>query len=303
MAIEKQMKAELFLFGATIAWGGSFTVIKLGLLNVTPLLFLCTRFALSFILFLPFIFKRIRQIDRKTLLHGLILGFFMYIGYGGQMVGLAYTTVAKSSLFTYMFALLVPPLQYFILRKKLHIGNLIGLGIVMAGIVCFTSPKASSLNFGDYISFGAAAGYAVYIVLLDRFNTGGDSMLLTGIQMFTVSVLAGGTSLFLETPTMTFSGNLGFSLFYLAVFSGIFTVLIMNKFQKETTPTKAVIIYAMEPVFSVITAFLILGETLKTFELFGGFVIILGVIISEIWVIIPRKKKYSGTPREGRDDR
>jgi drug/metabolite transporter (DMT)-like permease len=77
------------------------------------------------------------------------------------------------------------------------------------------------------------------------------------------------------------------SLAYLTLFATLATTYAQTRFQKDTTPTRAVIIFTIEPVFAAILAYFLLRETLGTLGLLGGFLIICGVLLSEVSESIP----------------
>lgn len=156
----------------TVIWGGTFVVIKTGLSDAPPFFFLFLRFAFAFACGAVLWHKSLRGINRRTVARGVVLGILMFGGYGSQTFGLGYTTVAKSSLFTYTFALLTPLLQFLISRKPVTPGNLVGLTAVFGGMYLFTSFSAGSLNIGDWVTLGGAAVFAFYIIYLDRFSSG-----------------------------------------------------------------------------------------------------------------------------------
>ncbi|MEW5814571.1 MAG: DMT family transporter [Spirochaetota bacterium] len=284
--MDKKTRAELILAGVTVVWGGTFPVIKTALFNVPPLLFLTIRFTAALILFI-FIFRRQLKVPVKdTLLRGLLLGLLMFIGYSLQTIGLKFTTVGKSSLITYSFALYVPLLQFVFCKKPLKTGNLIGLVVVFCGIYIITSPENSVFNTGDVLTFIAAFGYAFYIVFLDIFPQKDDPAVLTTLQ-FVVAVLMGITlSLIFEKPYLKVTPGFFISIGYLSLFGTVLAIYLMNKFQKDTTPTKAVIIYSLEPVFSILFGAIFIGEPLSLKLLTGGALVLSGVLLSELWFII-----------------
>jgi len=284
----KALRAELLLVLMTVIWGGTFVVIKTGLADASPFLFLSLRFGVALLIgcaiwLVPLRRALSRGLSRRTIVHGAVLGILMFGGYGSQTFGLQYTTVAKSSLFTYSFALLTPLLQYLIARKRLAVRNLAGLAIVVAGMYLFTSPAAGSLNIGDWVTLGGAAVFAFYIVYLDRYSSEGDPVVLTLLQFATTAALALLSSLVLERPHAAWNGHLFFAIGYLSILGSVVAVYVMSRFQKDTTPTKAVIIYALEPLFSVAFGYLLLKETLDLKMIAGGLLILTGVLTSELW--------------------
>jgi drug/metabolite transporter (DMT)-like permease len=58
---------------------------------------------------------------------------------------------------------------------------------------------------------------------------------------------------------------------------------MMNLYQKDTTPMRAVLIYSLEPVFGVVFAVILLGEGFSFKEIGGSLLILSGVLVSELW--------------------
>jgi drug/metabolite transporter (DMT)-like permease len=63
----------------------------------------------------------------------------------------------------------------------------------------------------------------------------------------------------------------------------------MTVFQKMTTPTRAALIYTLEPVFGALFAVWYGGERLTTIAWIGGALIIAGMIVAEIWPLLSKR--------------
>jgi len=284
-------RAELILVFATLIWGATFVIIKTGLESCSPLLFIGIRFILAFFVMLIFNWKRLIAARRKVWQHGFFLGSFNFVAYSMQTVGLKYTTVAKSSLITYFFAVLTPLLQYILTKKVPHKGNLTGLAVVFAGMILITSPKAEGINIGDILTLASAVSYAFYIVLIDIYPAKEDAGVLVTIQFLLMGLLGLISAPFFETVYIDIGTGLISSLAYLSILGSAVCIYIINRFQYYTTPTRAVIIYSLEPVFSVILGILILAESKAPVKLAGGMIILAGILISQLWEQLENRKK------------
>ncbi len=286
MKINNRLKSELFLVLATILWGGTFAIIKTGLRDVSPLLFVTIRFFLAFLFFIPFIIRKKKEIFLGTIKAGIILGGTMFAGYGLLTVGLVFTSTARSGLISYGYALFVPPLQIFFLKKKPDILNLLGLSLAFLGMYIFTSPGSSGntgWNKGDTLTLLAALSYAFNIIFLDKYSRIFDPRILTGLQFGVMALCGSLYVLFFEAPSLKLTGSFLFSLFYLTIFGSVIAISLMNRYQKGTTPVRAVIIYALEPVLAVLSGLLFLGEKIGISGIVGGSIIIGGVVLTEIF--------------------
>ena len=289
--MKQKYKAEIYLVVATLIWGATFVVIKGGLESSSPVLFIGIRFTAAFIVLGIFNYRTLFTASKVMWKHALVLGILNYIAYTAQTIGLEYTTVAKSSLVTYLFSVLTPPLQYLITGKKPSKGNITGLLIVFAGMMLITSPKAEGINIGDILTLASAVSYAFYIVYIDVYSSPEDAGFLVSVQFLITGVLGLVTSPLVEKPFVIIDSNLIFSIAYLSVLGSAVAIYLINRFQKYTTPTKAVIIYSLEPLFSVLLGIMILNES-RSLSKFTGIALIMGgILISELWERLSERKK------------
>ncbi|MDA3811385.1 MAG: DMT family transporter [Spirochaetaceae bacterium] len=288
---KKRIKAEWLLVLVSIIWGGTFAVIKTGLANTTPLMLLAIRFGFSFILFSAFYYKKFSYFGKRTIINGIILGILMFLGYAAQTVGLKYSSASRAGFITFTFALFVPFLQFYILKKKPVIGNIIGLIIVFIGLWIISKPANGAINIGDFIMLGAAVAYAFFIIFLDVINRVESPALMTAIQFFITALLSLIFSFILEDPYINLTADFIYSIIYLVILGSVFCLYIMNLYQKDTTPMKAVLIYSLEPVFGVIFAIILLNESFSIREIAGSLLILCGVLISELWEFLRLGKR------------
>lgn len=288
---KKRLKAEFFLIIVTIIWGGTFAVIKTGLEDSTPLMLLTVRFGASFLIFTAIYYRKFKYLGKSTIINGIILGVLMFFGYAAQTVGLAYTTASRAGFITFTFALFVPFLQVHFLKKKPLAGNIVGLIIVFCGLWIISKPTGGPFNVGDMIMLIAAVAYAFFIIFMDIINKKENPEMMTAIQFFVTAVLSLVASFLFEDPFIILSRDFIFSIVYLVVLGSVFCLYMMNLYQKDTTPMRAVLIYSLEPVFGVIFAIILLGESFSSKEIIGSALILTGVLISELWEFLRLGKR------------
>ena len=280
-------RAEGVLIALTMIWGSTFVIGKIVLQNMSPLQMIAFRFTISSVFFLVFFFRRLFPLTRRQIIRGGILGVFLFLGFVAQTVGLTVTTASKSAFITGMMVVFVPLLQVIIERRPPKVGNIAGVAVVSAGLWLLTSPSGSSFNAGDALTLLCAVLFAVYIVYIDVVAHDMTAIQLTFLQMATNAVLALGATLAFDTvPTRLPVGTL-VAVLYLTIFATILTTFLQTRFQKETTPTRAAIIFTIEPVVAAVSAAVVLGEQVGLGGAVGGGLIIGGVLISELSEGIP----------------
>ena len=246
-----------------------------------------------------------RRFTKAAWLWGLVIGLGMLAGYAGQTIGLKYTSVARSGFITYSFALYVPFLQFFLLGRKPGPGNVLGLLVVFWGLSFITDPSAGPLTFadlsplrivgvvrslseggfnkGDLYTLAGAVGYAFYVVLLDLATRRCHPGAVTVVQMLACGIFALALSPFFEEPFLVPSWRLTWAMFYLVVLGSVVALALMNWFQRRLTPLRAVLIYALEPVFAAVIGWMAFDAGMSAKEIAGAMLILCGIIVSDLW--------------------
>ena len=102
-------------------------------------------------------------------------------------------------------------------------------------------------------------------------------------QFVATSIIGFGLSPFLDATAPRFSTEAIGAVLYLAFFASTIAIFVQSKYQRETTPTKAAIIFTMEPVFAAIIAYLALSEAMGGIEVLGAAIMFSGLLFSEIY--------------------
>lgn len=293
----KKYFGEGALLFNTLIWGGTFALIKSAFEDISPSLFLALRFSIATLLLLPFIFKVLRNVNKQTIVAGSILGIFYFTGFAAQSVGLNLTTATKSGFITGTFVVFIPILQLIIEKRIPKWFNVLSVILVLLGLIMlssrgenvfeFFSQLGSDFNFGDFFTLICALLFAFQVVYVDVFTKKYDylpmvfiQLLITGLGGFLLAGIFSVTGI--ELIKFNFSNNIIFALLYTSVFASILATIIQLKFQKNVSPTKAGIIFSIEPIFAAIFAYFLLNEKISNFGLIGCVLIFAGLIISEV---------------------
>lgn len=275
-------RAELLLLSCTLIWGGTFTITKSGLEDISPMLLVTLRFGIATLLFLPFVNLRKGAISAVTLKGGIVIGLLLFVGFVTQTIGLQYTTASKSGFITGLLVVFTPIFQILIERKPPKIGNILGVVLVTLGLYLLTSPEGSGFNLGDGLTLICAAVFGLYIVYLDLYTKEGDVRQIAFLQFAVTGAGSLMGVLLFEEVFLNPGWHLAGAVAYLALLATLYTLVIQTRYQKETTPTRAAIIFSVEPVFAAIVAYAALGETIGSTGVLGGGLIVAGLLVSEL---------------------
>ncbi len=294
----KRFSGEMFLIIATIIWGGTFVIIKESLHDISTMLFIALRFIIALLILFPFLLNKKKQFHKKAIIGGFLLGLLFFIGFATQTIGLKFTTATKSAFITGSSVIIVPILQTLMERKPPTKGAVIGTVLVFTGILflssggnsifSFISDLGGNFNIGDFFTLLCAVFFAAYVVYLDLVSTKFGFWVTLTMQMLTTAVLGLLAAILfdftsIEALHIEITDYLIFGLIYTALFATLITTAILTKFQKIVTPTKAAIVYSLEPIFASVLAFFLLNEKITNFGFVGAVLIISGLFASELY--------------------
>jgi len=291
----KQIKADLALIFVTLGWGISFILTKNSLDFMAPLNFIAVRFITAFLLSALVFYKKFKRMNKKTLIHGSIIGFVLFLGYLVQTIGLQYTTVSNSGFITGFYVVLVPILSTLILRKRPENAAIVGTILAFIGLTLMSVKSGLKINIGDILTLIGAFGFALHIIVIDRFTKDGESVLLGIIQIGVVGFLGLFGSIFEGGFMIPSSLELWGNILFLAIICTAGAFIVQTVAQRYTTPTHTALIYITEPVFAAMFAYFLINETLSTQGMIGAFLILLGMFNAEVFPNIKklREKKNS----------
>jgi drug/metabolite transporter (DMT)-like permease len=285
-ALEQQRevrRAEWALFGLTLIWGATFTVVKNALADSSVGAFLTIRFALATLVGIAISPRAIRHINRRMLLHGGVMGVLLYLGFVFQTEGLRFTTVSNSGFLTGTMVVFVPLFEVAVARSLPKWNHILGVAIVTLGLYLLAAPEiGESVNRGDVLTLGCAIVFAVYMVLLSKVARLHDLHALSILQMGTVTVLGAISLPFGDTPRFDVGAGLIGALVYSAILATLVATIVQTKYQPKTTATKAAIIFTAEPVFAAAFGMALLGERLTLRNAAGAVAILAGLLVSEL---------------------
>lgn len=117
--------------------------------------------------------------------------------------------------------------------------------------------------------------------MLDKYSRGKSAIRLSFYQIFSC-FLIGIIFIPFEKIVFNYSTSILINLLYLSILTTVVALWIQTEFQKYTTPSKAAVIFSIEPVIATIAATYFLSESFTTKEIYGAVFILFGILFSEI---------------------
>lgn len=278
-------RAEAALFGIVVLWGTSFTVVHWALedAKISPWLILAVRSTLAAALTLVWWPRSLRFAGcAHDWACGAWLGLLIGVGFVTQTIGLETTTPSRSAFITSMTIIFVPILQVTVQRHRPGRGPLLAIPVALAGLCLLTGSHRGTLNAGDVWTLGCALAWSGYIIELQRLSPRADlgrlllgQFILFGLVCWIVGFAAGEIN-------WSQSDRMWIGLVYLAVACTFIPIAVHNRCQRDTTPTRAALIFVAEPLVATFVSWALTVETLEPSQWLGAALVLLGLIIAEL---------------------
>jgi drug/metabolite transporter (DMT)-like permease len=177
----------------------------------------------------------------------------------------------------------VPFAAYAIQRARTGLGEGIGVALAFVGLVLFNLDVGFSVRSGDLWTLGCAVAFAIQIVYTNIAAKRSDPMVVTVVQLAFTSV----TSWILVAARGGFSTPIAAmpwrDIIYLAVVATAFVLALQTWALGRTSPVRAGIIFATEPIFAAVFAALFFAERMSAREVIAGGTILFAVLVTELW--------------------
>ncbi len=249
---------------------------------------LAVRFALAAVLFWGLVIaggelREIRKLTRRDI--GIALGLGA-VGYAAQagcfFAALERIDASLLSLLLYTFPAMVAVAAIVLGRERADARRLGALGLASGGLVLvLASAKAGALDpLGATLAISAALIYTTYILVSQGVAGRIRPTLLSALVCSgaAITLTLGSAALGDLHPGEVTATGWGW-LVGIAVISTVAAVSLFFAGLKRVGPTTASVLSTVEPVVTVVLAFLVFGELLGTLQLLGGAFVIAAVLV------------------------
>lgn len=275
---------------AALIWGSSFVVQQIGTGELGTISFTGARFLLGGIVVMPFAVKQFHRVNNgehvfaKTDWLGLLLTGSVLLAAGTlQQHGILRTTVINSGFLTALYVPLVPVLGLVFLKRKAH------FAVWPASIGCFvgtyilSGAKEVVFTAGDLWVISSTLFWASHVILVGIMASRTRAPLVVASTQFCVcGVLGLILGFFTESPTAAQFAGASYGIAYIGFFSVAMAFTLQVVGQRYTPAPDAAIILSSEMVFAAIGGAIFLGERLSLFQMSGGLLILVSILLVEL---------------------
>ncbi|MGB9839666.1 DMT family transporter [Thermovenabulum sp.] len=280
--MKKSLLADGALLLVTMGWGLNFVVMKNVFLKLTPFMYLAVRFLIAFLILSGIFNENLCNFSKEDIKGGLLAGLFLFFGFASQAVGLLYTTPAKSGFITGSSVVMVPFFAYFVTKKFPGWSQVTGALLAFLGLAVISVEGNLKINLGDLITVFCAVFFALQIVIIEYYARIAGSVNLAILETGIAGILSLITGAIYEPMPAKLDIMSWAAILYASIFCTAGAFVIQNIAQKYTTSTHAAVIMCMESVFAGIFSYIFWHEPITLKTLSGFFLILTGVLITEL---------------------
>lgn len=281
MEAKQRRRGILALFGATLLWATTFVMMKSAMEEVPVLWVIALRFTGAALLLAAVAGKRLKQLDRGTLIGGAKMGLLLFLAYLLQNIGLTMISPGKNAFLLTGYTVVTPFVAWAWNKTRPDRFNLTAAAMCFLGMGLASFSADLTVGKGELITIASGLFYALHIVCSGRETQGRDALQISFVQMAVI----GGVSLVLMPIFSEFPRNVQpdtwLNIAYLSVVCTGVCFLLQAYGQKYTPPMEVSIILPFESVFGALFS-VALGEQVAVREGVGYVLMFLAAIVSEV---------------------
>ncbi len=277
----------------TFLMGSSFTVGKIGLLYVSPLLLVGLRFTIAGVLMAIIVKRKPLPAKFSDWARIFTIGLMQTAGVMGCIfLSLRTITAGESSILTFTNPLLVVVMGTVFLGIRYRLQQWIGAVVGFLGVF-ITLGFHMQLTTGTLLGLGAAISWSIGTILIKQWGSRFNVWVLTAYQM-----LFGGTILLvmgltMETPRLTINMVSISIILWLAIMASIVQFAIWFYLLNEGDPGKTSAFLFLAPFFGVLTGWMLLDEVVEWYVYAGGALIFTGIFLVN-WTFVKKPSLSHG---------
>jgi drug/metabolite transporter (DMT)-like permease len=276
--------ADLALIAMAFVWGAMFTLSKRALEDISPLFYLSLRFSFATAALSVWYWRRGGgKFTGVQWGAGVSAGAALMAGFILQTLGLRLTTPAKSAFLTASYIVLVPFLAAFVYKSVPRRAECAGALIAGAGMALLgLEGEQLALGRGELLTAGCAAAFAAHIVLLGHFAPRLGYEALSVLQVGGAAAVAVAATPLLETVRVVWSGPVVWAIAGGGLLATALAFVLQTWAQQRISPTRAAVLFSLEPVFAWMVSWVAEGEVLTPRAAAGAALILCGVLAVEM---------------------
>ena len=282
--VELDIRALIMGLAFAFMWSSAFTSARIIVQDASPLAALSVRFFLSGLIGVA-IALALRQSWRLTRVQWVSVLVFglcqnaLYLGL--NFVAMQTVEASLASIIASTMPLIVAAAAWAVLRESLPVVGVLGLIMGIGGVVLIMGARlgGSADPFGIVLCIIGALALSVATLVMRSASSGGNLMMIVGLQMFVGAIILAAASVALETVFVTPSLRLGLAFAYTTLVPGLLATIVWFALVERIGALRASTFHFLNPFFGVAVAAVILGEALRLTDILGVCIIGFGILL------------------------
>lgn len=263
-------------------WSSAFTSGRIIVHDAPPLLALAIRFLLSGLigcaiaLALGQSWRLTRPQWRATVVFGICQNA-LYLGF--NFVAMQWIQASVASIIASSMPLIVALLGWIVFRDRIRPLGILGLAAGVAGVAIIMGARLEGGVDPRGLAFCTVGALALSVATLSVRGaaSGGNVMMIVGMQMFVGAAALFLASALLEHWTIHWSPELVIAFLYTTLIPGVLATWVWFRLVGRIGAVHAATFHFLNPFFGVAVATLVLHERIGPFDLIGVAVIAAGI--------------------------
>jgi drug/metabolite transporter (DMT)-like permease len=286
---EAPLDIRAILMGLAFAamWSSAFTSARIIVADAPPLMALALRFAISGALavLLARLMGQSWHLTRNQWKATIIFGICQNALYLGlNFVAMQRIEASLAAIIASSMPLLVGVAGWVFAGQRISPLGIIGLIAGFCGVVIIMSARlgAGADLFGVGLCLLGVISLTVATLSLRNASSGGNFMMIVGLQMLIGSAVLWPVGLVLETATVNMSLKLVLAFIYTTLVPGLAATLVWFWLVNRIGAVKAATFHFLNPFLGVAIAAVILSEQLGAMDILGVVIITFGILAVQI---------------------
>lgn len=277
------LRAILAGLAFALIWSSAFTSARIIVADAPPILSLSLRFLISGLIGIA-IARMLGQTWwltpgqwKATIVFGICQNA-LYLGL--NFVAMQSIEASLASIIASTMPLAVGFAGWAFFSERLSWVGILGLlaGAVGVALIMGARMQDGADLFGIVLCFIAVASLTVATLMVRGASSGGNLLMIIGLQMLVGSVLLAVPGLLLEHKVVLWSPKLILAFSYTVLMPGLVATFIWFWLVQRIGAIKAATFHFLNPFFGVAIAALFLGESLRIWDIIGVVVIMFGIL-------------------------
>ena len=279
---------------SSLFWSFNFIIGKLVVDVVPPATITFFRWLLPLLFYLPFVWSDIRDNWEVYRRHWLLVLGLGATGYSLNSFtvyeAVRYTSTINTSFINAFNPVLIALTGFLLYRYKTSAAQIMGFILSLAGVIWIIFKGNPVLimsletNSGDLFMLGSNLAWSIHTIVYKRYTEQLPAkslfvvMMLGGvlvtIPFMAVENLTGGSGWIMQVSLRHIIG-----IVCLSIFPSVLAYRFWNQALDKVAANKVAVFQYLIPVYTVIISLLLLDERLQSFQVIGGLLIFVGVLL------------------------